>query len=91
MAESAEQNKEPKPGISKGLEKAAQEVFVIGIGASAGGLQALEALFSSVPQDSVAYVIVQHMSSEHRSFLTQLVSQYSTLARLTLVLSRSCR
>ncbi|MFD3001921.1 CheR family methyltransferase [Pontibacter toksunensis] len=78
MAESAKHKKNNKAG-SKVRKKAEQEVFVIGIGASAGGLQALEALFSCVPQDSVSYVIVQHLSSEHRSFLTQLVSRYSAL------------
>ncbi|WP_162054216.1 CheR family methyltransferase [Pontibacter pamirensis] len=78
MADSTNQNKKRKPG-SKTRKKTEEEIFVIGIGASAGGLQALEALFSSVPQDSVAYVIVQHLAAEHRSLLTQLVSQYSTL------------
>ncbi|RDV14473.1 PAS domain S-box protein [Pontibacter diazotrophicus] len=78
MAESTKQI-EGHQADSKAREKAEQEIYVIGIGASAGGLQALEALFSSVPQDSVAYVIVQHLATEHRSFLTQLVSQYSVL------------
>ncbi|WP_461490849.1 CheR family methyltransferase [Pontibacter sp. HJ8] len=60
-------------------EETAREVMVIGIGASAGGLQALTSLFNSVPNDSVAYVIVQHLSSEHRSLLRQMVAQQSVL------------
>ncbi|RAU82901.1 chemotaxis protein CheB [Pontibacter arcticus] len=54
-------------------------LYVIGIGASAGGLQALEAMFSTIPQDNVAYVIVQHISSEYRSLLTEILEQYSAL------------
>ncbi|WP_439882262.1 CheR family methyltransferase [Pontibacter sp. MBLB2868] len=68
-----------KDAGSEAKEIADQEVFVIGIGASAGGLMALQALFSSVPQDSVAYVIVQHISSEHRSMLKEILAQYSKL------------
>ena len=63
-------------GVAKHREK---EVYVIGIGASAGGLQALEAMFSTIPQDNVAYVIVQHISSEYRSLLTEILEQYSAL------------
>ncbi|MDX5423069.1 MAG: PAS domain-containing protein [Hymenobacteraceae bacterium] len=59
--------------------KAAKEVFVVGIGASAGGTQAMGTLFSSVPNDSVAYVIVQHLSSEHRSILRDIVASQSVL------------
>ncbi|MFT2008657.1 CheR family methyltransferase [Pontibacter sp. 13R65] len=60
-------------------KKASKEVYIIGIGASAGGLQALSVLFNNVPHDSVAYVIVQHLSSEHRSFLKELLKPHSIL------------
>lgn len=60
-------------------KQVSKELFIIGIGASAGGLQALSALFSSVPNDSVAYVIVQHLSSDHRSFLKELLTPHSIL------------
>jgi two-component system CheB/CheR fusion protein len=77
-----EKSAKSKEGQQAGIEarrKTEKEVFVIGIGASAGGLQALEAFFSSVPQDSVAYVIVQHVSSEYRSLLTERLAQYSSM------------
>ncbi|GAA4424899.1 hypothetical protein GCM10023188_05250 [Pontibacter saemangeumensis] len=67
-----------KKGESKG-HKADNELFVVGVGASAGGFQALDAFFSSAPLDSVAYVIVQHLSSEHKSLLRELLSQHSVL------------
>lgn len=35
---------------------------IIGIGASAGGLEALEQLLGNIPQESgMAYVVVQHL------------------------------
>ena len=56
-----------------------KDPFVIGIGASAGGLQALDRLFDNIPRDSVAYVIVQHLSPEHKSLLTEILSQHTDL------------
>jgi len=53
--------------------------YIIGIGASAGGLQALDAFFVNVPCDSVAYVIVQHLAPEHRSLLSEILARHSDL------------
>ncbi|PIQ22372.1 MAG: hypothetical protein COW65_03580 [Cytophagales bacterium CG18_big_fil_WC_8_21_14_2_50_42_9] len=60
-------------------KSAPSDPYVIGIGASAGGLQALDSLFKNVPRDSVAYVIVQHLAPEHRSILTEILKKYSNL------------
>jgi two-component system, chemotaxis family, CheB/CheR fusion protein len=49
---------------------------IVGIGASAGGLAALEAFFAHMPSDSetgVAFVIVQHLDPDHKSILSELV------------------
>jgi two-component system, chemotaxis family, CheB/CheR fusion protein len=78
MAKAAKENKGSK-AATKVAKSREQDVYVIGIGASAGGLQALEAMFSTIPQDNVAYVIVQHISSEYRSLLTEILEQYSAL------------
>ncbi|HEU5135868.1 MAG TPA: chemotaxis protein CheB [Steroidobacteraceae bacterium] len=49
---------------------------VVGIGASAGGLQALEEFFENVPADSgLAYVVVQHLSPDHTSLLSEILSR----------------
>ncbi|MCP2042328.1 chemotaxis protein CheB [Pontibacter sp. HSC-36F09] len=78
MAKAAKDGKSSSPE-TKVARNREQDVYVIGIGASAGGLQALEAMFSTIPQDHVAYVIVQHISSEYRSLLTEILDQYSAL------------
>jgi two-component system CheB/CheR fusion protein len=53
---------------------------IVGIGASAGGLSALEAFFAHVPLDShCAYVVVQHMAPEHPSLLSTLLQRVTDL------------
>ena len=47
---------------------------VVGIGASAGGLAALKALFQAMPADTgLAFVVVVHLSPEHESHLPDLL------------------
>lgn len=54
--------------------------FVVGIGASAGGLGALEALFSNVDRnDSSAFIVVQHMPPDTESSLTEILGRYTPL------------
>src|SRR5215467_10226208 len=55
-------------------------VPVVGIGASAGGLSALEALLPAIPADSgLAYVIVQHLDPDHESVLASLLEKMATV------------
>ncbi len=49
---------------------------IVGIGCSAGGLEALEAFFSHTPSDSgMAFVVVQHLDPHHLSSLPQLLQR----------------
>jgi two-component system CheB/CheR fusion protein len=59
----------------RGAARPADRRFhVVGIGASAGGLDALRALFREAPQDTgMAWVIVVHLSPEHESHLHDLL------------------
>src|SRR5215472_7085097 len=53
---------------------------VIGIGASAGGLDALRSLFSRLPATpGFACVIVVHLSPEHESHLVQTLQPYTQM------------
>lgn len=55
---------------------------VVGIGASAGGLAAFEAFFSAMPADTdpdMAFVLVQHLSPDHKSGLSNLVRRYTRM------------
>ena len=53
---------------------------VVGIGASAGGLQALQNFFEAMPATSgLAFVIVTHLAAEQESHLTELIQPYTTM------------
>ena len=54
----------------------ARPTLVVGVGASAGGLEALERLFSATPEDSgMAFVVVQHLSPDFESRMDELLSR----------------
>jgi two-component system, chemotaxis family, CheB/CheR fusion protein len=53
---------------------------VVGIGASAGGIEALIRLFDAMPADSgMAFLVVMHLDPTRESGLTQLLGQHSTM------------
>jgi two-component system, chemotaxis family, CheB/CheR fusion protein len=55
---------------------------VVGIGASAGGLAALEAFFSGMPPDrhpGMAFVLVQHLAPDHESVLAELIGRQTRM------------
>ena len=53
---------------------------IVGIGASAGGLEAFEMLFRRVPADSgMAFVLVTHLDPDHASLLTEILQRITTM------------
>jgi two-component system CheB/CheR fusion protein len=53
---------------------------VVGIGASAGGIEALRGLFQSLPATGgLAYVVVTHMNPERDSLLHEIIGRYTTM------------
>lgn len=53
---------------------------IVGVGASAGGLEALTDLLSHLPNDTgMAFVVIQHLDPKHESHLTQLLSRESKM------------
>ena len=54
--------------------------YVVGIGASAGGLEALERFFGSDDIDSrLSYVVVQHLSPDFKSMMPQILSRVTQI------------
>lgn len=54
---------------------------IVGIGASAGGLEAFTELLGRLPKRSgAAYVLVQHLDPTHRSLLSELLAKTTTLS-----------
>jgi two-component system CheB/CheR fusion protein len=61
---------------AKNPQRTKQDFPVVGIGASAGGLDAFKKVLKAIPKDSgMAYVLVQHLSPDYPSNLTEILSQ----------------
>ena len=57
------------------------DFFVVGIGASAGGIEALTKFFSHLPQNpGLAFVVIQHLNPDYPSKLTEILSRNTSLA-----------
>jgi two-component system, chemotaxis family, CheB/CheR fusion protein len=53
---------------------------IVGIGASAGGLEAFEKFFTNLPPDTgMAFVLVQHLDPTHKSILSELIKRYTSM------------
>ncbi len=53
---------------------------VVAVGASAGGLDALERFFSSMPADTgAAFVVIQHLSPDHKSMMGRLLGRHTRM------------
>ena len=68
------------PKIDKPLIKSPNLFPVVGIGASAGGLDAFKKLLKAIPENSgMAYVLVQHLDPTHESFLQDLLQKVTKI------------
>ncbi|HIJ38047.1 MAG TPA: EAL domain-containing protein [Rhodospirillaceae bacterium] len=55
-------------------------LFYVGIGASAGGLEALRPFVANLPAHAnMTYILAQHMSPDHRSLMVELLARETTL------------
>lgn len=53
---------------------------IVGLGASAGGLEAFEQFFRSMPATSgMAFVLVQHLDPSHASILTEILQRSTSM------------
>ena len=53
---------------------------VVGIGASAGGLEALEQFFTSMPANSgIAFVVIQHLDPNHKGIMPELLQRVTDM------------
>ncbi len=57
-----------------------QKHHIIGIGASAGGLEALHEFFDYMPADTGnSFVVIQHLSPDHKSLLSELLAKHTLM------------
>jgi two-component system, chemotaxis family, CheB/CheR fusion protein len=68
------------PVIKRIKNKSKSQLRVLGIGASAGGLEALQIFFKNLPPDTnAAYVVVQHLSPDYKSMMDELLARYTNM------------
>mgnify|MGYP000297668962 FL=1 len=54
--------------------------YLVAIGASAGGLEAINDLFHNTPVDTgFSFVVVQHLSPDHKSLMSELLSKHTSM------------
>ncbi len=85
----SKQAAEPSPADDLSLPEASEPdlmvqkdapQYLVAVGASAGGLEALEKLFADLPADTgSAFVVIQHLSSEHKSMMDSLLSRHTRM------------
>ncbi|GHA62159.1 chemotaxis protein CheB [Pontibacter akesuensis] len=71
MNENAPQKKE---------RKQLTDHYLVGIGASAGGLEAIHKLFDHLPNNSsFSFIIIQHLSPDHKSLMAELLTKHTRM------------
>ena len=73
-----------KTDVKKSLPEenaSAQTPLVIGIGASAGGLEALQQFFGYMPPNSgLSFVVVQHLSPDYKSLMADILGKHTEMS-----------
>ncbi|MBS7565452.1 PAS domain S-box protein [Mucilaginibacter sp. Bleaf8] len=63
---------------AKTVATGVKQNYVVAIGASAGGLEAIHEFFDNMPANSsFAFIVIQHLSSDYKSLLVELVSKHT--------------
>ena len=64
----------------EGREGGDDKTIIVGIGASAGGVEALESLFAAMPDDTgFAFVVIQHLSPDFESLMPQILGRRTSM------------
>jgi two-component system CheB/CheR fusion protein len=70
----------PSKSVKKKVSSEKQPFRIVGIGASAGGLEAFEKFFGNMPPDSgMAFVIVQHLDPARHSSVPDILTRYTRM------------
>ena len=70
----------PRLSTGPAEESRSGPVAVVGMGASAGGLEALQKFFTHMPPDSgLAFVVVQHLDPRHATMMPELLGKVTRM------------
>ena len=66
--------------ITKRQEAESSDFPIVGIGASAGGLEALEQFFENMPKDNgMAFVVIQHLDPNYVGTMPEILQRITTM------------
>jgi two-component system CheB/CheR fusion protein len=85
------QKKSPAKGLetkkvisNKTIKSKSDQFPIVGIGASAGGLEALELFFENMPADSgMAFVVIQHLAPDYKGIMPELLQRITKMKVVT--------
>jgi two-component system, chemotaxis family, CheB/CheR fusion protein len=69
-----------EPFLAADHRRNSQKLPVVGIGASAGGLEAFKSFFAKMPPDAgMAYVLVPHLDPGHKSLMVEIIGRHTAM------------
>nr|WP_294502289.1 chemotaxis protein CheB [uncultured Rhodopila sp.] len=69
-----------RPLLPRGPPSREADFPIVGIGASAGGLDACRKFLAALPADSgMAFILVQHLDPDHESMMVDLLASHTTM------------
>jgi two-component system CheB/CheR fusion protein len=78
--------RKPSPAGKRVVQEASDNLIIVGIGASAGGLEAFKHVLPGLPASAnMAFVIVQHLDPKHRSMMASLLDRHTSMNVLEIV------
>lgn len=64
--------------VDKDIFNREERHYIVCIGASAGGMEAIHELFDHLPADTgSSFIVIQHLSSDHKSLMAELLSKHT--------------
>lgn len=74
-------NNVAKKDTKKNKKNHEKPSYIVGLGASAGGLEALESFFKGIAVDTgMAFVVIQHLAPDFKSLMDELLARCTTMA-----------
>src|SRR5690348_8041465 len=75
-----ERRRRPRPAARLAAQTERPSFPVVGIGASAGGLEAFTQLLKALPANTgMAFILIQHLDPAHSSFLSQALAKTTSM------------
>jgi len=74
------ESESPETAVDAEPRLSSEPKYIVGIGASAGGLEAIESLFDHLPSNTgMAFVLVQHLSPDFKSLMSELLARHTPM------------